>query len=170
MCPCDGSLSVEAYALIVERLIAGFDSRPGLLLEPLIEKMEQLSREQRFEEAGWVRDRHNALARALIHRWRWRALQETGAFEAKNHNGDHILVDHGFLVSSWAEENNPPLRPADPVISSLQEVAASVLTADEANLVWRWLETDQVELLDMTGALAMPVAPIRVLAARERSS
>ncbi len=168
LCPCDGTLSAHDYAAAVQLLVRGIESEPGLLLEPLIAKMEHHANLQRFEEAGWIRDRHDALARALDHRRRWQALQRTGAFEAQNGDGDFVLVDHGFLVTSWAEGGNPPLRPTGPPVDSFQEVASSVLTAEEANLVWRWLERDEVRLREASGNLALPALPIRLLAGRKR--
>ena len=68
LCPCDGNLDPAAYRPVVERLMAGVESDPALLLRPLAERVAALAREGRFEEAGWVRDRHHALARALERR------------------------------------------------------------------------------------------------------
>lgn len=168
LCPCDGSLSAESYTRVINDLLKGIDSRPDLLLAPLLEKMEHFANEQRFEEAGWIRDRHNALARALNHRRRWQALQATGEFEARNRKGEHVLVDHGILVSSWREDKTPPLRTTGAAVDTLQEVAGSVLTAEEANLVWRWLESDQVQLVAATAPMALPRTPILLLAAGKR--
>src|SRR5690606_27437524 len=71
LCPCDGTLTQDEYAPVVELVQEGISSRPELLLEPLAERMERLAAAQRFEEAAVVRDRHRALARALERRRAW---------------------------------------------------------------------------------------------------
>lgn len=166
MCPCDGTLRAERYQPIVDDLIVGLEKSPHLLLDPLIDKMQRLSADRRFEEAGWVRDRHDALARALQQRRQWQALQRFGAFEAENRNGDRVLVDHGFLVSSWGQHSPPPLRPTDGVDGIWNEVAASVLTSEEANLLWKWIESGQVQVKESSGWLSLPATPIRALGLR----
>src|SRR5690606_3588393 len=55
LCPCDGTLTQDEYAPVVELVQEGISSRPELLLEPLAERMERLAAEQRFEEAAVVR-------------------------------------------------------------------------------------------------------------------
>lgn len=168
MCPCDGSLGEAAYADVVNRLLRAIDTEPGLLLDPLVERMDTHSNALRYEEAAWVRDRHDALARALTQRWRWQSLQRAGTFQARNENGDHVLVDHGYLVASWSELANPPLRPAAANEVAFEEVASSVLTSDEANLIWKWIESGGVSLEESTGALAWPAAALPVLSRGKR--
>lgn len=163
MCPCDGTVPIERYRSVVDDLIIGLDIAPQLLLEPLIEKMQRLSGDLRFEEAGWARDRHDALARSLQQRRQWQALQRFGAFEADNRNGDRILVDHGFLVSSWGQNSPPPLRPTESVGETWHEVAPSVLASEESNLLWKWVESGIVSIVDSTGFLALPASQLRSL-------
>ena len=104
----------------------------------------------------------------LTHRWRWQALQRAGTFEARNANGDHVLVDHGYLVSSWSETSNRPLRPARANEAPFEEVASSVLISDEANLIWKWIESGGVSLEESTGALAWPAAAVPLLTRGKR--
>jgi hypothetical protein len=42
-------------------------------------------------------------------------------------------------------------------------VARSTVDAEEAHLVWRWLENDAVRLIDATAPLSLPVRPVPVL-------
>lgn len=158
LCPCDGRLTPEEYAPIVDRLRAGIDRDPRLLLEPLEARIGLLAREQRFEEAGWVRDRHRALAQALERRRAWRAMQEAGMLRLEGRDGG-ALVERGRLVAAWPHGSHPPLLPpavpADP-----DEVARSAVDAEEAHLVWRWLETGATSLVEATGPLALPASPV----------
>lgn len=166
LCPCDGSLTVERYQAVVDKLLTGLDSAPHNILQPLAEKMQRLSNDLRFEEAGWVRDRHDALARTLLQRRQWQALQRFGAFEADNRNGDRILVDHGFLVSSWNQLGSPPLRPTESVDHAWNDVAPSVLASEEANLLWKWVDSGMVSIIESTGFLALPATRLQPLATR----
>lgn len=161
LCPCDGSLSPVDYAPIVETIVRGVDDDPALLLTPLVDKMAAHARAARFEEASWVRDRHQALTTALERRRAWRALQDAGMVQAEGADGG-ALIDHGRLVAAWPTSGRPPLLPAtgdaDP-----REVPTGSVDADEAHLVWRWLTGPGVDLVATTGPLATPARPVPVL-------
>ncbi|MEX1126601.1 MAG: DEDD exonuclease domain-containing protein [Acidimicrobiia bacterium] len=167
LCPCDGSLSPEEYRPIVERLIEGLDDDPELLLAPLVDKMGQLAAQYRYEEAGWLRDRHDALARAIDRRRIWRSLTDLGFCEVESRDGCRVLIDHGRLVATWRLDRTPPLRPA-PIIGDHErhQVPHNVEMAEEADLIWRWLDTTQIHLVEATGFMALPVRPVRRLEVR----
>jgi DNA polymerase-3 subunit epsilon len=63
--PCNGQADQAAYAAVVATLVAALEGDPGPLLEPLRAKMARYSTEQRYEQAAVVRDRIEALTRAL---------------------------------------------------------------------------------------------------------
>ena len=52
-CPCDGMLSEGEYRNVVARFLTAIDAEPSLLLEPLVERMDRMSNERRYEEAAW---------------------------------------------------------------------------------------------------------------------
>ena len=62
--PCDGRVDPERYGELVRRLVSSLTS-PGGLLGALERRMAHLAAQERFEEAGLVRDRLRALADAL---------------------------------------------------------------------------------------------------------
>jgi hypothetical protein len=62
--PCDGRVDPERYGELVRRLVSSLTS-PGGLLGALERRMDDLSDQERYEEAGLVRDRLRALADAL---------------------------------------------------------------------------------------------------------
>jgi DNA polymerase III subunit epsilon len=161
LCPCDGTLDPTEYRQVVDQIVEGTSCRPDLLLEPLVDRMDQLSSEQRYEEAGWVRDRHDALARAIDTSRTWVALGGLGVCEMEGEDGSHVLVDHGRLVCTWRAGASPPLRPT-PDIGSEQEngVPDSVETAEEARLIWNWMRSTPMRLIDATGTLALPPWPV----------
>jgi hypothetical protein len=159
LCPCDGDLESRTYAGVIEELLHGINLDPAILLDPLKSRMERYSSEQRFEEAGWLRDRHNALARALQLRQQWASLERAGVFEAVSQTGEHVVVDHGILVTTWRDGRRPLLGAATPGAGERREVAGSVEAAEEAALIWNWLSSSEIRLLAAEGTLALPNAP-----------
>jgi DNA polymerase-3 subunit epsilon len=161
LCPCEGDLAASDYRPIVDQIVEGIARRPELVLEPLANRMAQLAIEKRYEEAGWARDRHDALARAIEVSRAWVALGRLGVCELESDDGSHVLVDHGRLVCTWKAGSSPPLRPAPDFGESPGfDVPDSVETAEEAHLIWRWMEARSVRLVDATGTLALPVRPV----------
>ncbi|HEY6628157.1 MAG TPA: hypothetical protein VI193_04165, partial [Acidimicrobiia bacterium] len=117
-----------------------------------------LADQHRYEEAGWLRDRHHALSRAIERRQVWSALSAFGLCEVESRDGCRVLIDHGKLVSTWRLDRTPPLRPAPEVGEhGNRQVPESVEIAEEADLIWKWLDTTEIRLVDATGLLALPV-------------
>jgi DNA polymerase III subunit epsilon len=99
--PCDGRIDLERYGELVGRLVFSLTT-PGGLLGALEARMTELADQERYEEAGLVRDRLHALVDAL-----WRARQDrwlvaAGALTLRA-AGNRIL---GF--ESGALRVNPP--------------------------------------------------------------
>jgi DNA polymerase-3 subunit epsilon len=163
VCPCAGDVDEEAYTAIVERIRRGLDEDPAVLLAPLVEKIAAHAREQRYEEAGWLRDRHRALARAIDRRRSWRVLQEAGMLWVETSSGDGALIERGRLVAAWGGGEQPPLlAPAD-LEDPPPQTPSTVAMAEEAHLVWRWLETNETRIIDSSAPLSLPVHPIQSL-------
>ncbi len=161
MCPCDGTLEEPAYRAVVERLVAGVEAEPELLLDPLDRKITELASRSRFEEAAWVRDRRRALATALERRRAWEALRDAGLVCAIADDGSGALVEEGRLVASWSDRTRPPLLPARLVEPGHRSpVPESLADAEEAHLVWRWLTSGTVRLVEASAPLVMPVRPV----------
>ena len=161
LCPCDGTLSESEYASVVAKVQRGVDHDPGILLDPLESRIAGLAREQRFEEAGWVRDRYRALAAALERRRAWQAMQDAGLLRVEGRDGG-ALIDRGRLVMSWPSGDRPPLLPASGD-GQPEEVARSTVDAEEAHLLWRWLEAPDVTLIEASAPLALPSRPVTAL-------
>lgn len=159
LCPCAGDLSEAEYRPVVDRLIAGIAADPVLLLRPLAEKMAAHSGAHRFEEAGWVRDRYRALARAIERRHAWQALQQAGLLWAEDGESNGALIERGRLVAAWQANAQPPLTGIEPE-QSVPQVPPSVGEAEEAHLVWRWLNRDAVRIVDTTSPLMLPASGV----------
>ncbi|NIS00418.1 MAG: endonuclease, partial [Gemmatimonadetes bacterium] len=159
LCPCDGRLAEAEYSEVVERVRCGIELEPTLLLDPLALRMAAHAVEQRYEEAGWLRDRYQALARAIERRRAWLALQQAGGLWAENVNGEGALIERGRLVAAWSVGGQAPLLEPRPEDDSPQ-TPATVAEAEEAQLIWRWLQQPGVRVVDSTGPLALPRHPV----------
>jgi DNA polymerase-3 subunit epsilon len=157
-CPCDGSLDESEYHQVIDRLRRGLDHDAHLLLDPLEERMTALAVSERFEEAAWMRDRHRALARAIERRRAWRALVSAGSLELESIDGDRVLVEGGRLVAAWRAGADPPLRACGG--GTRTELPPSVEVAEEAHLIWRWMTSGNVVLVDAEHPFAMPSARV----------
>lgn len=168
-CPCDGTLSEAEYKVVVSNLVAGINRRPQILLDPLVDRMQRLSNARRYEEAGWLRDRHDALARALDARRAWQALIGAGWLELETAHGETVVLDHGSLVETRAPGTPTSFPFAEPIESqTMPEVPSNVEKAEEAALIWRWLTSTPLKLVEMSGSLSLPTS--RVVRLRQRNS
>ncbi len=163
-CPCDGSMSEEDYAAVVDTLERGIVTEAEVLLDPLVERMDRFSAGQRYEQAAWVRDRHDALARALETRRMWGALRQAGLLEVEDQSGRQVVIDHGLLVETRPAGHGTALF-APAVRDDSPPVPPSVEAAEEALLIWRWLHRSSTRITNCSGYLALPANPIRRLVA-----
>ena len=151
---------------MIDHVRRGMTTTPALLLDPLQQRVASLADEQRFEEAAWVRDRYQALARAIERRRAWRTLERAGRIWAESPEGA-ACIDHGRLIASWVRGEPTPLIPPFVESDGHSQVPDSVAQAEEAHLIWRWLMTERVKLLESTNPLTMPaqgVAPLSLVA------
>ena len=66
-------------------------------------------------------------------------------------------------MTAWADGNNPPLmRITDPA-EHPPLLPADLSDAEEAHLVWRWLTSGKVRLIETSGVVAEPRLPVRSL-------
>ena len=156
-CPCDGKLDPAEYAHVIAELMSAVHRAPGLLLDRLTEKMARLANEQRYEEAAWTRDRHDALVKALQRAWEWRALAQAGWIEIEDRDGTTTVIDHGSLVETRPAGRSPRLRNVLPQPVNTTTVAPNVEAGEEAAVIWRWLGSNQVKVIECTGTFAYPL-------------
>lgn len=163
VCPCDGTVPPEEYREVVAKLRSGVEDYPGELLEPLVDRIKDYAVTARFEEAAELRDRHRALARALHDRRNWGVLRQAGLLWAEDAAGDNVLVEHGKLIASWAAEDNPPLATTAAAQPSSHLVPDSVAAAEEARLLWRWLDRPDVQIVESSRPLTTSRHPVPAL-------
>lgn len=169
-CPCDGSLDASVYATVIDLLLSALDHSPAILLDRLTERMNRLADEQRYEEAAWARDRHDALVKALRRAWEWRSLTRAGWMEIEGQDAATAVIDHGTLVESRPPGQPPRLRNGHPGPVQVSAVPPSVEAAEEAGIIWRWLESHQVKLTECTGTFAYPIQRVERLQVVRRAA
>jgi DNA polymerase-3 subunit epsilon len=163
LCPCDGTVGHAEYRAVVHRLRHGVEAEPAVLLEPLVTRIREYARTARFEEAAEMRDRHRALRRALEDRRNWMVLRGARLLWAEDAAGDSVLIENGRLVASWTAPQQPPLRATSSAPIDPYDVPASVMEAEEARLLWRWLDRPGVRIVETARPLATPREPVPVL-------
>ena len=64
------------------------------------------------------------------------------------------------MIAAWNSGTTAPMSADCPESASYP---TSMLAADEAELLWRWLTDDRTELISVSGALATPALPVPFL-------
>jgi len=165
--PCTGSQSVRDYAVIVDRaaqMIAG-DSRE--IVGALRERMTRLSSQERFEDAGAVRDRLVHLVRAAARAQRIAPLANSAEIVAARPTPpggwEIICVRFGRLAGTTVSPRGGDPRPyIEALAASAENVLASVgpaaaASAEETEKVLRWLDSPDVRLVAIDGEWTCPV-------------
>jgi len=165
--PCMGNQSVEDYAVVVERAaqMIGGDARE--VVGALRQRMSSLSGEERYEDAGAVRDRLLHLVRAAARAQRLEPLANSpeivAARPAPVGGWEIICVRFGRLAGTTVSPRGADPRPyVDAMAATAEEVApvpgpAPSAAAEETEKVLRWLESSGVRLVAVDGQWTCPV-------------
>jgi DNA polymerase-3 subunit epsilon len=167
LAPCDGSVDLDTYALMVTDLRDNLLRRADEVVEAISARMAALAAEQRYEDAGVHRDRLAAFVRAASRTQRLTALTRCAELVAARREDDgrwavHV-VRHGRLAAAGvipidvhAGTYVEQLRlSAETVSPGLGPTPAA--TAEETEKVLRWLESPGIRLVHVDGEWACPV-------------
>ena len=164
LCPCAGGVDAVRYAQHVDRVVLGLTTQPELLLEPLRERMEDLARDERFEDAAATRERLAALAGALRRRRRQEQLLSCERLVLEVHSGERAELRRGVLWRMWdpdAEERLVPARGVgmQPGAPPHPPAPGGRGRADELACVGAWLDryAGRVRLQAVRGAMSSPL-------------
>ncbi len=139
--PCDGRIDPERYGELVGRLVSSLTASPGGLLEALERRMSALAEQERYEEAGSVRDRLRALAEALGRARQDAWLVASGSLDVLTEDRTELRFERGTLT--WAGE---PAAPATPL-----SLPCPRERADELAAVRSWLSRHPVRITRCLG-------------------
>jgi DNA polymerase-3 subunit epsilon len=165
--PCDGSVSLQEYDAVVRRLRTSLLSQPDEVVDLISTRMSTLATQERFEDAGSLRDRLAAYLRGTARSQRLRALtrcpEVVAARRADDGRWQVHVVRHGRLAAAgvipsgahaghWVEQ----LRAgADTVLAGPGPTPAA--TAEETEKVLRWLESEGIRLVRIDGEWTCPI-------------
>jgi DNA polymerase-3 subunit epsilon len=165
--PCAGHESVEDYALIVERAAQMIQGDSREVVAALRQRMSNLSGEERYEDAGAVRDRLLHLVRAAARAQRIAPLANSAeivaARAAPQGGWEIICIRFGRLAGTTVA---PPGADPQPYIEALAASAESVApspapspsaSAEETEQILRWLESTGVRMVSIDGEWTCPV-------------
>ncbi len=71
---------------------------------------------------------------------------------AERSDGEGALLDHGRFVAAWDARGAPPLV-ATADNHAMTETPSDVAVAEEARLVWKWLDDPAVRIVDSSRPL-----------------
>ena len=164
--PCDGSVERQVYDAEVLRLRSALVADPGQVVEAMATKMQVLSAQSRYEDAGVQRDRLTSFLRASARTQRLSALTSCAEIVAARRDEEswqvHV-VRRGRLTASGTM---PGGADAASWVQALRGTAETVVagpgpapcaTPTESELVLKWLESTGVRLIHVEGDWAWPV-------------
>jgi DNA polymerase III subunit epsilon len=110
-CPCSGTADPTSYALEVQRVVAAMQGNAQPIIDSLTDKMNKHSQAQRFEEAGFVLNRIEALQSVLLRTQSAQQLVAAGTFTFTNNNITYHVQSgllHATHVDNVAFSPIPP--------------------------------------------------------------
>jgi len=165
--PCSGQQSVQDYAEIVERaaqMIAG-DSRE--VVGALVERMRSLSGQERYEDAGAVRDKLRHLVRAAARAQRIAPLANSAELVAARPTPlggwEIICIRFGRLAgTTMTLPGSDPRAYVEALAASAEIVEpspgpAASACAEETEKILRWLDYPNVRMVAIEGEWTCPV-------------
>ena len=165
--PCTGQQSVQEYAVVVgqaAQMIAG-DSRQ--VVGALRQRMTALSGEERYEDAGAVRDRLVSLVRAAARAQRIAPLANSAEMVAARPTPqggwEIICVRFGRLAgTTMSPRGGDPRAYIEALTASAENVSpssgpAGSACAEETEKILRWLDSPGVRMVTLDGEWTCPV-------------
>jgi DNA polymerase-3 subunit epsilon len=155
--PCERADALTEYTELVELVRASWVGDIGPLIEPLRQRMRELSSAQRFEQAAAVRDRMTSLVRTCARMQRIDALTAIAELVAARPDGTGgwqlSVIRHGRLAASGtAPRGVAPMPVIDALVASAEVVAPGpgplpAALAEETEVILRWLEESGTRLV-----------------------
>lgn len=165
--PCTGAQSVDEYAEIVTEAVALLAGDARAAMSTWRERMDHLAEQERFEDAGVVRDRMLSLVRGASRAQRLDPLSRTAellaARRSETGGWEVMCIRHGRLAGSTAAPRGADPMPYVEALQASAEVVPAPLppstaaTPEESERILRWLDAPGVRVVDIDGAWTCPV-------------
>lgn len=167
LAPCLLAPASTRYKALVDRLRATLLGQSREVMALLHDRMAALATDERYEDAGTVRDRLHALARGIDRVQRVRALADVRHLvAARRHPAggwEIACIRRGRLAGATRTPRGADPMPYIAACTTAAEdvprpaVPAGAALVDETELLLRWLESDGVRLVELDGAWTCPV-------------
>jgi len=166
--PCDGRISMDAYAEFVTSLRTALTVDPTPVVEALDRRIDLLSADERFEDAAVHRDRLSAFVRSSARMQRMASITGCAEICAARRTEDggwelHVIRRGRLAAAGFSPRGTDPRRylemlraSAETVLPGIGPVAAA--SPEEIELILRWLELPGIRLVEMDGTWTCPVS------------
>ncbi|MDO5287965.1 MAG: DEDD exonuclease domain-containing protein [Actinomycetia bacterium] len=164
--PCQLGPGAESYRAVVERadLVLRGDIRP--VLQAAQQRLQLLSSQQRYEEAGTVHRRLRTLEAAMRRQHRVQSLATCAEIVAARRVESsweiHVFRYGRLAAAARSRPGENPVRVAELAVASGEEVPAPAValpaaTIEETELIASWLEQGGVRLVSVDGTWSWPL-------------
>lgn len=163
--PCDGREDAVAYDVHVQRVRLALTADPGAVITVLLQRIERLAHQQRYEQAAVERDRLAVLVHATRRLQRLISVTQLPELvAARPHRGgwDLAVVRYGRLTAAGhAPRGQPPGGWVDAAVATAETVRPGAgptpaASAEETDMILRWLELPGTRLVRLTGTWTSP--------------
>lgn len=165
--PCTGEQSHGQYAEVAGRAQAALRADPAEIVTALQQRMAKLSDQERFEDAGAVRDRLLTLVRAIARGQRIAPLAEITELVAARRGStggwEVVCVRHGrFAGGTLTPARADPTPYIQAMVAAAEVVSPPVAPMPaahpaETEQIIDWLEQPGVRLVDIDGRWTCPL-------------
>ena len=165
--PCDGRQSPQEYAEVARRALTVLTGGSGEVVTALRSRMSTLAEQERFEDAGVVRDRMLSLVRGAARAQRLDPLARIPHLVAARRGSaggwELVCVRHGRLAGTTTSPRGADPMPYVAALTASAEVVmppsppATAATAEESEKVLRWLEQPGTRIVEVDGEWSCPV-------------
>jgi DNA polymerase-3 subunit epsilon len=164
--PCDGTISIDGYADVVEHVRSALSTDVRPAVSGLQDRLSRLIDQQRFEEAAAIRRRLETLTRTGYRFHRVRSLarcSEIVAARRNDRNWEIHVIRYGRLAgAATATPTDVPQAVARSIRATAETVTRPpdplpAATIEETERIADWLEQPGVRIIDIVGEWAWPL-------------
>jgi DNA polymerase III subunit epsilon len=166
--PCDGRISMDSYGEFVTSLRTALTVDPTPVVEALDKRIENLSADERFEDAAVQRDRLSAFVRSSARMQRMASVTGCAEICAARRTDDggwelHVIRRGRLAAAGISPRGTDPRRYLDMLRASAETVLPGIgpvasASPEEIELVLRWLDQPGIRLVEMDGTWTCPVS------------
>lgn len=165
---CIGAQNAVDYREHVTAAIEALHDNAAVVTAPLRARMVRLARDERYEEAGAMRDRLSAFVRAVARGQRLRALTHiphlVAARATASGGWEFACIRHGRLAGTALARTHAEVKATITALELTAEQVSAGLgptpaaSYEESELLLTWLEEPGIRLVAVDGTWASPLS------------